>query len=262
MKHAGTLLTVLVFAFWGTMNALVVIRERRVASLDQYRAGVTSFLGNTFFRERWMSVYRKGKYIGYTGGTMEKTLTADGMVIWQTLESRVEAEPIGAVELSGTLVSDQELRPTTLNVNVRASAIEAHISGKRSGNKFVVQIKNSLLPLPSIELPLEELFLGDALAPSLPVAGFKVGDKLDVPCFDPITFKREIAQAVIVSRAVKELDGVLVDSYQIETIFKGVKSSSWVNESGELLLQEFGPPLEDYVLRRTTHQNIERLEKK
>ncbi len=262
MTRPGTILSILVFVFWSTMNTLLVLRERRVASLEQYRAGVTTFLGNAFFRERWMSIHRKSKYLGYTGGTLEKTFTTDGIAIWQTLESRVEIDPLGPIEISGTLVSDQELHPLTLTVSVQTNTLQAQVTGHRSGSKFSVQVKNNLLPLPTLELPLEELLLGDALGPSFPIAGFKVGEKLDVPCFDPLTLKRDIAQVRVVSREVKEFDGILVDAYQLETAFKGIKSRSWVNDAGELLLAELGPPLQDYVLRRTTKADIQKLEKR
>lgn len=263
MKHLGTVSTLVVLAFFATMNTLLVLRERRTATLGQYQAGVTRYLGNQFYRERWLGVYRKGRYIGYTGFTLEKTFDGDAIAVWQNLDSRVALAPFGDVRLTGTLVTDQELKPKTLQLKVQLGELAAvKIRGRRDPESFVVEMQAGSSWSTLITLPLEELHLGDALAPSLPIAGVNVGEKLAVPCFDPVARKTVIAEVLVAAREVREVEGLNVDAYRLETTFRGIQSRSWVNEAGDVLVQELGPPLADYVLKRTTKANIERLEKK
>lgn len=263
MKHFGTVATVIVFTFFATMNTLIVLRERRLASLGQYQAGVTRYLGSQFFRERWMTVHRKGKYVGYTGFTLEKTFDGDAIAVSQHLDSRVALAPFGDVRLNGTLVTDQELKPRDLELKVHlGELVSVRIRGRRQGEHFQLEVREGAGWSPMAQLPLAELHLGDALAPSLPIAGVKVGDKLAVPCFDPLERRSVLADVVVTAREVREVDNHNVDAYRLETTFRGVRSRSWVNEAGDVLVQELGPPLADYVLKRSSKATIDALEKK
>jgi len=263
LKHLGSVLTLIAFAFWATMNTLVVVRERELANLDQYRAGVTSFLGSEFQRERWMTIYQNRKPIGYTGGTFEKVFALEGIEIRQTMESVVRLpEPIGKIRLAGTLVADKDLIPVSLRATVsHKGQPAATISGEQKDGKFRVTVSTGLLPFPPIDLPLEELHLGDALGPGLPIAGFRVGDAFRVPCFDPIALKRELATVKVISKQAKEIDGVRAELFCLETTFRGFTSKSWVNNAGELFTQEFGPPFEGIVLKRATRQEAQAMGK-
>ena len=123
-------------------------------------------------------------------------------------------------------------------------------------------VKQGKVPLLQIPLPREELHLGNGLVPVLPVAGFKVGETFKVPCFDPITMSRAVASVKVASRDAREIDGFNADVYCLETTFRGLTSKSWVTGAGELVRQEFGPPLDDIVLRRETREGARRAFKK
>ncbi len=268
MKHLGAVLTFAAFTLFAAMNTLVLLRERDIANLDKYRAGVTSFLGNELFRERWMSIHKrdgargKDRRIGYSGYTIEKTFALEGVEIVQTMESRVEIEPFGKLDLAGTLVADKDMKPVSLRGTVSfANQPRLEITGERKQGKFLLSLKAGFIPFPATELPLEELHLGDMFVPTLPIAGFHVGDSFHVPCFDPITRTRDTAAVNVVSRQVLSVNGPPVDAYCLETAFRGLRSKSWVTEAGELLVQELGPPLEDVYLKRTTRAEIRREEK-
>jgi hypothetical protein len=105
---------------------------------------------------------------------------------------------------------------------------------------------------------MDSLLMGNGLVPALPVAGFNVGDSFEVPCFDPISMGCSPAQVKVLSQSKYDSDGLAVDAFILETEFKGMKSKSWVTASGELLRQEFGPPLEDIVLRHESRDSARR----
>ncbi|MBI4603500.1 MAG: hypothetical protein HY721_16230 [Planctomycetes bacterium] len=262
MKHLGSILTAAVFAFWGAMNSLVFLRQLELEGLDRYRSGVTQFLGTGFLRERWMGIYRGGRKIGYTGYTFEKVFALEGIEVHSTLESRLEIEVFGVrqrVEIHGTLVADKELKPLSLQLDAKFQSQPAvTLAGRRGEGKLLVDVKvGSSAPF-KMSLPLEELHLGDALVPSLPIAGLRAGDELRVPCFDPITLSRSVATVRVLRKEVIELDGMSVEAHYLETTFRGIVGKSWVNDASEVLIQRFGPPLGDVVLRKERRENAQR----
>jgi hypothetical protein len=248
------------------MNSLVYLRQLEVESLDQYRAGVTSFLGTNLFRERWLGIYKKNRKIGYSGATFEKVFAAEGIEMHSVLESKMDLELLGRafrVELDGTLVLDANMKPTNLQVDALfEGTARLTLSGHREGEQFVLTVKQGAFPIFRLPLHLEELCLGNGLVPSLPVAGFRVGDVYRVPCFDPITLGRGIATVTVVSKKTREVDGLAADVFCLETSFQNVQSKSWVTGTGELLKQELGPPFEDVILRRETRESARRFFKR
>lgn len=263
MKVLGLLLTLAVFAFWGTMTYLVVRRQQEIRGQDLYRAGFTRYIGNEFLRERWLSVYRKNKKIGYTGYTFRKDFTANGSVeITATLESRMEIAFLGQVvpvRLEGRMILDGDMKPLLLKVDMTVSGnISFSMDGSPRGDDFLLTMEKDGEKMLELSVPREELFLGDGLVPALPVSGFQVGDEYNVPCFDPLTMSRSRTQVKVTGQEVRDVRGLQSDVFILETRYRGLYSRSWVTATGELLRQEFGPPLQDVVLRRDTRENARR----
>jgi hypothetical protein len=262
LKAINIFLASSIVVYWITMNSLVVLREREARSLDQYRAGVSEYLGPSLLRERWLGIYRKNRKIGYTGYTFEKVYALEGVEIQSTLESKMQFELLGIsrkVEMDGNLVLDGNMLPLRLQLDISFEGVASlSVLGALRGNQFVLTVKQGKVSLLEIPLPREELHLGNGLVPALPVAGFKVGETFKVPCFDPITMSRAVASVKVVSKGAREIDGFNADIFCLETTFRGITSKSWVTGAGELVRQEFGPPLDDLVLRRDTRDGARR----
>jgi hypothetical protein len=266
LKFIGYLLTLAIFAFWASMNTKVILRQQEIETQDRYRASVTRYLGNELLRERWLGVYRKNKKIGYTGETYEKVLAAEGFEIHATIESRMEIDFFGKslpVSTHGFLVLDARLRPMSLRVDIDAGGVFAiSVRGESKGGEFALVVERGGTPVLRIPVPRGEMLVGNGLVPALPISGFRVGDEFRVPCFDPIRMERSLVEVKVASHRVKEIDGLLTEVFSLETRFREFTSKSWVTATGELLRQEFGPPLEDIILRRESRDNARRYFKK
>ena len=268
MKLVGSIAVLLIVAYWVTMNSLVIYRQREFAKQDRFRAGVTEFLGNELLRERWLEIYRKNVKIGYTGCTYEKVFAAEGVEIRCDLDSRLNLDIPGSklsVKIEGSLVLDGEMKPRSLRLDVTlADKLPMTLLGEQRGDQFALKVRHADSTAPLLTLPREELILGDGLVPSLPVSGFRVGDRYRISCFDPVKLSRSPVEVQVLSKEVKEIDGLLTEVFRLETRFgddtspPGITSTSWMTASGELLRQEFGPPLQDIVLRRQTRANAKR----
>jgi hypothetical protein len=236
------------------MNTLVVLRQRELASLDQFRSGFTQFLGSNFLREQWMSIYKENKKIGYVGYRFEKVFALERVEIHSTLESKVKIDLLGLerwIEVDGTLLADQEMHPISLRLDLGIEGQPlAALVGRREEGKLALSLRTGGKSLKIASVPLGELHLGNTLVPTIPMAGFKVGDSYKVSCFDPLTFRPEMIKVEVTSQEARDIDGLPVDAYCLESTFRGVKNKSWVTDAGELIRQELGPPFENIVLRQ------------
>jgi hypothetical protein len=234
------------------MNALVLRRERAFYRMDPLRSGMTRFLGADLMKERWMGIYHRHKKVGYTGATFEKIFAEEGIEVHCRIESEMGVlAPLAAARLEGSMVLDAELRPLRLNLEARLGDLgNVRLTGERRALEFEIVLWQGSTRLLSKSLPLEELILGDVLAPIIPMAGFEVGETYRVPCLDPLSMTRVVTEVQVKSKSTESVEGQMGDVFTLETTFRGLTSKSMVTASGELLRQEFGPPLADLVLRK------------
>lgn len=271
MRVTGVAVTALIVVFWVGMNSLLVLRQHRFRTQDRHRQAVNAYLGDELLRERWLGIYRDNKKVGYSGYVFEKVFVEEGTEVHSRLESVVEVDflfgiPV-RVDLQGSLVLDGELRPLRLRLEVViANMLSTIFTGEAEGERFLVEASQGGAEPIRVSLPRDELFLGDAIGPSLPVSGLAVGDEFEVPYFNPLSSILDTAPSVcsvrVVSRSEQEVEGLLADVFELETEFGNMRSRSWVTSTGEVLRQEFGPPLEGLVLRRERKENARRFFKK
>jgi hypothetical protein len=249
-KVLPKVLTLAIVAFWLVMNGALLRREYEFRGLDAYRQGIVQFLGNDLRRERWLGVYRNGRKLGYTGCVFEKTFADAGIEHRLEIDSRFDILGTGAmVSIEGTIISDFQMAPLTLEATVRTGGAEFRFRGERSPNGFLIRGSAGGLELFSRELPLRELLLGDGIFPMLPVSGFEVGQSYDLPAFDPIS--QEIAPARVEVRETAQLalNGLKLDCFVLETRFRGLSYRSWMTADGDTLRLEIPAPA-SLVLKR------------
>ena len=167
MRLLGWLTTIVIVLFWGTMNTMLVVRQRELKELGKYRQGVQEFLGPERQRERWLGVYHNHKKIGYTGFQMEKVPLADkefDFEFWTTIESVFRFDLFGRgnnLKFKATLTQDNEMEPTHLHGELAIEKVAAlQLIGTREDDGFRLTIKQGGLKLFSVRLPLDDFFLG------------------------------------------------------------------------------------------------------
>ena len=250
--------TCVILAFWGTMNTMVYMRQQRLDELGRLRAGFTDFIGSDLLRERWLSVYRAHKKIGYTGMRVEKVFAVEGIEFHSYVESAFRVTVLGMdlrVRVTATMEQDDQLQPRTLSGRLTLGALhDVHFAGEREGERFVMTVWTGTADPLRVPIPLEDVVLSNGLTPVLPVGGLKVGESFDVRYFDPIRLSSAVAHAEVKAMESRDVDGYKADVYRVETTFSGTTSTSYVTRDGVVLRQEFGPPFEEYVLRRETRE--------
>jgi hypothetical protein len=147
------------------------------------------------------------------------------------------------------------MRPTLPRGTVAIENLASlELRGKREEDGFRVTITQNQRQLFSVLLPLDDFFLTDGLTPTLPLAGFKVGDTFQVAAFDPIVMAATNVDVMVTEQNPREIDGVFMDVFTLESLFHGTTSTSLVTADGTLLTQRFGRPFENVVLRRESRK--------
>jgi len=252
MRLLSYLAAALVVLFWLSMNGLLVWRQVEYQSLDHYRRGVTDFLGERVRRERWMGIYQNQRRIGHTGFAIERSFEGDRMGFRVEFSTHVDLDLFGSggrIDLDGTAALDVRMIPENLAAEIGAGTARFNLEGRRQGEHFQVTLREAGRVVFQQKLPLQEFHFGDGLAPVPPIAGLRVGETYRVPIFDPIFRESAEAEIVVEAAVSREVDGVPLDCFQLQTRFRSLTFRSFITRDGEVLRQEIPPPLNVVLVR-------------
>lgn len=279
MKYIETFFSLLIIAFWISMNALLISREAELEKVGQFKAGIQGYLAGANLRESWMTIRSKGKRIGYSGYTVEKLYIDGGNEYHIGIETVYRGRlPVPTIlasflpdnrqfELNGLLVLDEDMRPLSLRMNLSLATFRRQtetarasflLVGRDRGDQFLVELfhEEDEAALLAVKLPSDKLTLSNGLAPTIPIAGLKQGRTYRVPVFDPLSslgFGSESATIEVLRKEARKIEGLFVDTWVVETRYGSKTISSWVTSGGEVLRQELGPPL-DLVMTKVTNR--------
>ena len=279
MKYIETFFSLLIIAFWISMNALLISREAELEKVGQFKAGIQGYLAGANLRESWMTIRSKGKRIGYSGYTVEKLYIDGGNEYHIGIETVYRGRlPVPTIlasflpdnrqfELNGLLVLDEDMRPLSLRMNLSLATFRRQtetarasflLVGRDRGDQFLVELfhEEDEAALLAVKLPSDKLTLSNGLAPTIPIAGLKQGRTYRVPVFDPLSslgFGSESATIEVLRKEARKIEGLFVDTWVVETRYGSKTISSWVTSGGEILRQELGPPL-DLVMTKVTNR--------
>ena len=279
MKYIETFFSLLIIAFWISMNALLISREAELEKVGQFKGGIQGYLAGANLRESWMTIRSKGKRIGYSGYTVEKLYIDGGNEYHIGIETVYRGRlPVPTIlasflpdnrqfELNGLLVLDEDMRPLSLRMNLSLATFRRQtetarasflLVGRDREDQFLVELfhEEDEAALLAVKLPSDKLTLSNGLAPTIPIAGLKQGKTYRVPVFDPLSslgFGSESATIEVLRKEARKIEGLFVDTWVVETRYGSKTISSWVTSGGEVLRQELGPPL-DLVMTKVTNR--------
>jgi hypothetical protein len=116
----------------------------------------------------------------------------------------------GAIEVAGSL---------------RDRVLELEVAGR--GGRTSSEIALAEEPVLALNLPRR-----------LAAAGLRTGARLQVPLFDPATLRNSPASLVVGPREVVRAGGLPVPAFRVEMEMAGVRSVSWVTDTGEVVREE------------------------
>jgi transglutaminase-like putative cysteine protease len=243
-RHVTQLVSILILLAWGGTMAALVNRSYLQAS----SATLATDLARYGSAAVWRGVYYRGEKIGFT---VSQTVPAgDGFEIQE--DGRLQMSLLGAtsaatirtvahVDRSFTLRAFEfSLDPGTGPIEIRGRVDGRHISldVKTAGGTRTEE--RDLAEPPALSLNLSRI---------LASGGLVAGTHHQVMVFDPATLSNAPMTVTVGKRELVRSLATPIPAFRVEMEFAGLRTTSWVTDTGEVLREE--SPLGLITVRET-----------
>ena len=238
--------SLIVLAAWVVTMGVVLNR----AYLQARSFNLATDLAQYGSAAEWRGVYYRGEKIGFT--VSQTNPTADGFEVLE--DARIRMSLLGATSAAAIRTSaqvDREFALRSFEFSLDPGTGPVKVSGRVSGQHVSLTIKtqsgtqNEERDLPDV--PVLSLNLPRRLA----AEGFKPGTHRQFVVLDPATLrsetvtidigKREIVSVfapTVVAGQVRSRTNRPIPAFRIEMAFAGLRTSSWVTDTGEVVREE------------------------
>jgi transglutaminase-like putative cysteine protease len=207
------------------------------ADLDRYGAGA-----------QWKGVYYRGEKIGFMVG--QTVPTADGYELHE--DGQLQMVLFGATSAARIRTAarvDRAFALRSFSFSLDAGSGPVEVLGDLQGTRLRLTLKTrSGTRTETRDLP-EPPSLTLNLPRRLAASGFKPGQRLTVPTFDPATLRNAPMDLEVQAREVVWAAGRPVPAFRVRMSLAGVTSTSWVTDVGEVVREE--SPMGLIVVRET-----------
>ena len=192
----------------------------------------------------WHGVYYRGEKIGFT--VRQTTRTEEGFELveeGQLQMSLLGATTAAAMRTSARVDANFELKSFDFSLDPGTGAITVHGTVERpspssDARRVIVEItsggdtRTQVIEL--AEPPATTLNFSRMLAN----AGLVPGSRHKWMMFDPATLTNAPVEAVVGSRAAVRAGDTNVPAFRVEMTFKGLQTTAWVTDTGEVVREE------------------------
>jgi hypothetical protein len=224
-----------IVALWIATTAALVTRHYRPSPAGIRPASPVT-LPDELFRERWMGVYFRGRKIGYSKGTFERTQNGYRMTERMTLHLTV-MDTTKEIQTDTEASLSPGLSLEEFHAVLKADG-DIDIRGAVRGRRLLLTIKtaggssNRVIPL------TQSPSLGMSTLPALFSGGIEKGKKFEVTTIDPASLTPQQMSIEVAGREKIESRGLVFDAYKMRGSLKGIDFFIWLSEKGELLKEE------------------------
>ena len=252
--------SLLVLAGWIVTMGVVLNR----AFLQARSFNLATDLARYGTAAEWRGVYYRGEKIGFT--VSQTTATADGFELLE--DARLQMSLLGATTAAAIRTSaqlDREFALRSFDFSLDPGTGPVRVAGRVSGKHISLTITTASgtqteerdlddVPVLSLNLPRR-----------LAAEGFKPGTERRFVLFDPATLRSETVTIAIGKREVvsvfapaairiggQEMQSRTnrpIPAFRLELAFAGLRTSSWVTDTGEVVREE--SPLGLIVVKET-----------
>lgn len=195
--------------------------------------------------EYWMGIYSGDQRVGYSYNYIKKRDEFTEVKELTNLRINLlgkdnDVYTEGTYKLEGYKILSFEYEMKSDSISLKAE-------GKRVGKNLEITM-DTVSGKTERTLPIEkELILPSMISRLLVENKIKTGDKFNLSLFEPLSIlmgmNEPISTHLIEERETVEIPFGKFDAYKIESNFMGSQTTSWINEKGEVIKQEFPPGL-------------------
>lgn len=230
-------LSFLVLAGWIVTMAVLVSRSYGSSS----PANLATDLGRYGSTAVWRGVYYRGEKIGFT--VSQATRTEDGFELQE--DGRLQMNLLGqdtaaTIRTTARVDSAFMLRSFDFSLDPGTGPITVKGSLDRPGEKYRLALAidsgggtrtetRELTDPPVLSLNLSRLLAN---------GGLKPGSKHTRTVLDPATLQSAEMVVTVGDRSVVRANDTVIPAFRVETEFRGLRTTSWVTDTGEVVREE------------------------
>ena len=189
----------------------------------------------------WRGVYYRGEKIGFT--VSQTTKTDEGFELQE--DGRLQMLLLGqdtAATIRTTARVDSAFMLRSFNFSLDPGTGPVIVKGTldRLGDKYRLTLAidsgggmrietRELSEAPVLSLNLSRLLANDGLVP---------GSKHTRTVLDPATLQSAVMTVAVGERGVVRANDTVIPAFRVETDFRGLKTTSWVTDTGEVVREE------------------------
>jgi transglutaminase-like putative cysteine protease len=232
-RHITQPISVAVLLAWAGVMAVVVNRSYLSAS----SAALATDLAQYGSAAEWRGVYYRGEKIGFTVSQM--VTTKDGFELQE--DGRLQMSLLGAtsaatVRTRAQVDSGFALRAFQFSLDPGTGPIE--VNGALSGTRLALSVTSAGQTRTEIrELP-EPPALSINLSRRLANGGLVPGARHRWTVFDPATLHNAPVVVDVGKRELVRGPGRPIPAFRVEMEFSGLRTTSWVTDTGEVIREE------------------------
>ncbi len=219
---------------WAAVMALLIHRSYLQAS----SATLATDLARYTSAAVWHGVYYRGEKIGFTVGQTLKT--ADGFELQE--DGRLQMSLLGAtspvtIRTTARVTPDFQLRSFEFSLDPGTGPIE--VRGQIEGTRLTLAVTAAGKTRSEVRTLAEPPALSLNVSRRLANGGLVTGARHHWTIFDPATLHNA---PVVVDVGKRELvrgpGGTPIPAFRVETEFSGLRTTSWVTDTGEVVREE------------------------
>lgn len=241
MDFMNKVLRLFFVLIWLGMVGVFVVRQARTNEvIPAFEVAAETKEGN---EQEWFGVYvvgRDGKRtkIGYSASDRQTTekgyLTKSSLYMKMAIQGETRI-----IRSDSSIITDLNHRLRFVDFSMRSDLVKFKVLGTVRDHDIRLEIETAggnreeVIPLP--EPPLMPDDFGEILASE---HGLTVGNSVDVPFFDPATFRYDKAKLRVTEKIEHTAsDGTKLVAYRVETDMVGITAQTIVDENGRTLEQ-------------------------
>jgi transglutaminase-like putative cysteine protease len=226
-------LSLLVLCAWVATMALLVHRSFIEASSGNLATDLARY-GKA---AQWRGVYYRNEKIGFT--VSQTVETDDGFELQE--DGRLQMSLLGAqnvVTLRTTARVDRNFTLRSFDFSLDPGTGGTKVHGEASGRRLHIVISTGAgsraQDLELAEPPVLTLNLARRLAG----AGLTPGAHYEWTIFDPATLSNTPIALDVAKRELVGVGGQRVPAFRVETAYAGLRTTSWITDTGEVVLEK------------------------
>ena len=225
--------SVLVLCAWIATMAVLVHRSFIEASTANLATDLARY-GKT---AQWRGVYYRNEKIGFT--VSQTVQTDDGFELQE--DGRLQMSLLGAqnaVTLRTTARVDRNFTLRSFDFSLDPGTGGTRVHGEASGRRLHLVISTAAgSRTQDLELA-EPPVLSLSLARRLAGAGLAPGAHYEWTIFDPATLTNTPIVLDVAKRELVRVGGQRVPAFRVETAYAGLRTTSWITDTGEVVLEK------------------------